>query len=391
MPAVTPIKRVLLSGWEYNRLLQKNPLTSRASALPSSVLWDGAAQFWLFEEALCTAEALENEQAAGESLGWATGQIFQDLKSIGALRPIELAKDMSAEAIGTLKQVHARLRAGNGTPDRVRGLLRAGDGAGLEGLKQQLLQPVLEDQGCLLDGDPHGLFTWFGGPPTSDTASADGLKRSLEMLVKPVRSSRRRNGLRLCRPFGEGLSAEVVAKWRLAQRAETEMIPELLAGEGPFAGRRGYLAYFEALQQYRLAYEPIEQAVAEDWRRTRPILEALRQRAEKHLWPQLHGEWLPRLQAQDPEFIEEFPRLLRRGILFSPVAELLNVDTQVVVAVAGGGALGVAHLSGLDGETGGSIATVLGGAALAAHKKARSDFGPLALFYQRARRLMRTA
>lgn len=390
MSEAKTINRLFLSGWEYNRLLQQNPLTSRVSALPSSVLWNGAAQFWLFEEAVCTVEALENEQAAGEALGWATARIYDDLKTMGALRTIDLGRDLSPGAADELVTVHRRLRAGDGDPSRVRKLLRDGDGAALEGLKQQLLQPVVEDQGCVLDGDPNGLLTWFAGTATRQ-ARADVVRRSLESLVRPLQASKRNLGLQLCRPLGQGLPAEAVENWRQAQHVEREMISEFLAGEGPFSGPRGHVAYFDAMSPYRSAYEPIEGAVEEDWRRNRPILEALRDRARKHLWPQLHEEWIPQLKAQDPQFIEEFPKLLRRAILLSPVAELLNLDTHVVMAITTGSALGIAHVSGVDSETTGAIAAVTGAAAVAAHNRVQSRIGPLALFYQRARTVTRLA
>ena len=73
------INSVYLSGWEYNRLLQSEPWQPRNSALPGEVLWNGSAQFWLFENIYCTKEALDNENVAGQELNWATGKIFTEL------------------------------------------------------------------------------------------------------------------------------------------------------------------------------------------------------------------------------------------------------------------------------------------------------------------------
>ena len=40
---VKSYSNIYLSGWEYNRLLSKDPTEPRISALPAEILWNGAA------------------------------------------------------------------------------------------------------------------------------------------------------------------------------------------------------------------------------------------------------------------------------------------------------------------------------------------------------------
>src|SRR4051812_4585765 len=88
-PMTQSISSAYLSGWEYNRLLQDDPVQPRISALPAASLWQGAHQFWLFETVLCTAESIENECAAADSLGWATGTIIRDLVAKGFVTSVD--------------------------------------------------------------------------------------------------------------------------------------------------------------------------------------------------------------------------------------------------------------------------------------------------------------
>jgi hypothetical protein len=88
---------VFLSGWEYNRLLSDDPLVAKTSGLPAQVLWDGSAQFWLFERVLCSRESLEGDIAATQALGWTTGFIFDDLRRRGFLEPIDLSSIASSD------------------------------------------------------------------------------------------------------------------------------------------------------------------------------------------------------------------------------------------------------------------------------------------------------
>jgi len=70
---------IYLSGWEYNRLLQRDPIARRNSALPAEIPWNGAAPLWLFRNVFCTQEGIDNEWRAYELLGWPTGRIFTEL------------------------------------------------------------------------------------------------------------------------------------------------------------------------------------------------------------------------------------------------------------------------------------------------------------------------
>ena len=71
-----PNNSIFLSGWEYNRLLYDDPLASRNSGIPAQVLWNGCAQFWLFEKVYVTEEAYSGDVAAEDELGWSSGYIF---------------------------------------------------------------------------------------------------------------------------------------------------------------------------------------------------------------------------------------------------------------------------------------------------------------------------
>lgn len=87
------LKAIYLSGWEYNRILRESPLEPVASGLPAQVLWDGAAQLWMYETAYCTKEALLGDLAAYEEVGWTTGRIFEDLRRRGFLTPLDWAEE----------------------------------------------------------------------------------------------------------------------------------------------------------------------------------------------------------------------------------------------------------------------------------------------------------
>src|SRR5688500_9699409 len=80
---------IYVSGWEYNRVLADHVLTSKASGLPAQLLWDGAAQFWMFEHVYCTKESLDGDIAAAVDLDWTTGFIFENLQTRGFLKPVE--------------------------------------------------------------------------------------------------------------------------------------------------------------------------------------------------------------------------------------------------------------------------------------------------------------
>jgi hypothetical protein len=59
----------------------------------------------------------------------------------------------------------------------------------------------------------------------------------------------------------------------------------------------------------------------------------MREIAAKHLWPDLHGDWLPRLQ-EDPSFIDDFKRLLRVALLTSKLDEYESWTDWSISAIA---------------------------------------------------------
>ena len=203
----------------------------------------------------------------------------------------------------------------------------------------------------------------------------------------------------MCQWPGTGVSdADKKRQEQVIKEVETPMIPDLLAGENDFAGERGYVPYLQALEPYVDSYRPINKQLAADWKENRTSLLLLRDLAEKHLWPQLHGEWLPRLVDEGPKFAEEFTKLINNARLLSPFAKLLNLPTDQVIALAGGiGSVGglsfgailsaIADVSSLGWSAAG--AGVSSFATYIAVEKAKEKYGQLALFFQRARRIAR--
>lgn len=98
---------IYLSGWEYNRLLQRDPITRRNSALPAEILWNGAAPLWLFRKVFCTQEAVDNEWRAYELLGWPTGRIFTELCNREIITPLDWT-DLSRATQALVRQKHVR-------------------------------------------------------------------------------------------------------------------------------------------------------------------------------------------------------------------------------------------------------------------------------------------
>src|SRR5689334_5038044 len=90
---------IFLSGWEYNRLLDDNPLKPQSSGLPAEILWQGSSQFWLFEKVYCTKEALEGEDAGWEELSWSTGYIFRDLERRGFIEAVDISSRAAGDPV----------------------------------------------------------------------------------------------------------------------------------------------------------------------------------------------------------------------------------------------------------------------------------------------------
>jgi hypothetical protein len=117
------------------------------------------------------------------------------------------------------------------------------------------------------------------------------------------------------------------------------MIPDLLAGEGEYSGARGYVPYISALKKERSAFEPVNQKMRDAWRASRDEIMGLRETAHDHLWPHLHRDWLPRIQAGDKEFVnDELPRAIALALKLRPFARYLE-SSKVAPAIMGGIAL----------------------------------------------------
>lgn len=403
------INSVYLSGWEYNRLLQPDPTTPRNSALPAEILWNGAAYLWLFEHVYCSIDSLRNEYTASEILGWTTGSIFQELENRDVVVPIDWTKDLNDTTRKLVKQAHEALGA-RYSADTIRRLIQEQNVIELERVKIELIQPIAENKRFVVGVSPNSLSSGNWRPSsdedaTEELASRPEIQRFLADLARPVlqrsgRSSKRlAAGLLLCQRPGTGVNAEAVQRQSMVQReVEGPMIPSLLAGDGNFAGANGYEPYLDALRGHREAYEPINSQLRNDWKRNKWKLERLRQEASKHLWPQLHGEWLPRLVAE-PSFAEELPRLLRRSIRRSVFGEFLSMPSSFVFGItaptAGVLARVLAELANMPGRPADFISLVgtgLGAAAVASAKvsydKKSAERDPLALFYQRAKKIV---
>ena len=381
-----------LSGWEYNRILQVDPLVPRNSALPTEVLWNGAAPFWLFRTVYCTQEALANEQAGHDILGWTSGEIFDELVRRGYLEPLDWTTLKGSTKRGL---VEARRAILNDTDEAtIRTSIRTGDTAGLECAKLRLLQPIAEEKSCFLGVSPNSLRHWIkNGPPDSLGFGPAALYEYVSALAAPLTPSASSKGLTVCRPPGASVSEGARKRQEEVQApVEAPMIPDLLAGDGDFGGVAGYIPYLLELEKHRASYEPINHQLSVDWQANRDRLFRLRDLAEKHLWPRLHGDWLPRL-LHEPQFRQDFPGLLAKALRSSRFVGLLDMPTSYVVAISGVVSSQVvrvlARLVGLgdvDPGVTALVATAAGAAAGIPH--ARNDATrQLALFYQKGRKV----
>lgn len=381
---------VFLSGWEYNRLLQEDPFLPRNSALPGELLWHGAAHFWLFEKVYCTTDALDNERSAGDRLGWTTGKIFAELAT-GPDRfiyPIDL-RDLDTSARDRISQIHTTLRA---DPEiDVRAWLQSpGDDLALDGVKTALLQPVLDATGSVLGASPITLKHWQPTRTPGPTAPAE--LAFLTKLSKPI--AQQKNGLKLLSRPGQGLDArDAEIERHVRATIEAPHIPDLLAGDGKFAGPHGYAAYHAILEDHKGAYAASDEIMAAEWKTSKARLLKLRELAATYLWPQLHGQWLPELRRNPAEFLPEFDRILKEALRGPHLAPLLNLQTELAVTFFGSAFAYIADLVRASGGSSSSPASLLAlGAAvsLALHAPLRDEskqIGPLAMFYQKARRL----
>jgi hypothetical protein len=405
-----PISNVYLSGWEYNRLLQEEPADPRNSAMPASVLWNGAHQLWMFDHIYVTKEAFENEVASFKLLGWAGGKILQQLREYGVLKLADWT-DLPSGASQALQDVHCKLRSEIRLSDLdVFRLIEQGDVAALELLKAQLIAPVAASYGCITSGPPTAFNAWLAGvsrpTPVLPSASTDGdfdYQAQVELLqrqlLRPLVA-----GTRLCFPPGTGLHPNIMRRQKEIQRKyESPMIPELLAGTGAYAGPTGFEPYLRSLEPYKAAYEPVNAQLLKNWDDNWEKLLELRKIAEQHLWPGLHNEWLPEIRKGTKA--SEFTPLIKRATNHPDVRPLLDgkaaklaMGTIEVAAEAGviAGSVALAKHAGVPPSDTfpPAVAAVVAG-KLVAHAKAGSEerrnkrraTETLSLFYQEAESL----
>jgi hypothetical protein len=379
---------VYLSGWEANRLISDDPIAApRISALPANVLWNGAHQLWMFQTVYCTKESLENEYAAADMLGWASGRIFRRLEAAGVVRAVDWQTEPE-DVQRAVTASHAELRQ-TYAPEDVLTLVRSGDAARLEEIKGSLMEPILRQHNCVQSGAANSLANWIPASPSAQDADRHGSAEQVTTLIAaPLVPD-----LQVCRPPGSCVSEEERAgQRRIEQDIERPMIPDLLSGEGPFSGPKGFEPYLEALMPYRKHYQPVNDQLFTDWTTNETALLHLRDKAEKHLWPMLHGEWLPAVY-EDPSFVAEFPRLVRRAMQMRPLVELLeNRSTRLLLGAlptfaTWAGLQLAGHAAGLSETIASELATVVTAAGAGAVATRKHPALKLALFYQDARRL----
>jgi hypothetical protein len=117
---------------------------------------------------------------------------------------------------------------------------------------------------------------------------------------------------------------EAIAHKKAEDEIEQPQIRYFMAGE------LGQEEYTNALVKYSDAYRPINQQLLEDWKKSRPKLNRLRDLAEKHIWPDFHSEWLPRFM-QEKDFNIEFKKLLRDALIRAKMGSFFDRPIQLAI------------------------------------------------------------
>lgn len=396
---------IYLSGWEYNRLLQDDPLEPRNSSLPGDIFWNGGAQLWMFENVYCTKESLDEEKRCAEVQGWTTAKIFQELEEKeGILKSVDW-KDLRESTKVLLQQRHAKLRSEK-SEEFIRSLIGDKQTSDLELLKLDLLEPIMQEKNCLPSSSPNSLRVWKR--PAIETTTKNVLmrkilrvKKLLADLAAPIDPQQQYIGLRLCNPPGTGVLAEDRARQqKLMYEVEEPIIAKVLAADEPYAGESGHRHYMSLLTEgnRREIYAPIDRQLALDWGQNRSALLRLRDAAKAHLWKNLHDDWLPHLMDKDKgeKFEKKFYRLIKRAARYSPIANYLNVFTTISFNV--GGLVGIETflllkgLSNFSDTTISASATGIGilsgyTARFAMESEYTKNILQLATFYQNAKRI----
>jgi hypothetical protein len=332
----------------------------------------------MFETIYCAEESFANELEATDRLGWVAGDILRDLShpDVDAVRtinwatqPLEMKDLLKRSREATLEAV---------SEIEIRKAIRSNDSAKLEIAKAGILRPILDKYGCFESGAPNSLNTWIAGAGQPQT----DVQLQLDKLVYPIVA-----GLPVCRPPGSAVSqAARDRQAHVQQTIETPMIFDLVAGDGEYSGDRGFEPYVRRLEPFKDAYEPTNDQLRNDWRDNRENLLRLRDAARKHLWPDLHGYWLPRLAKDtDTKAKRDFERWIKGALLLAPIARYLtNPPTRIVVgSLSVLGVNAALHAAGvpLYELVGGDAAAIAGRSILS---RRGNRIGELALFYQAA-------
>ncbi|MBF6240497.1 hypothetical protein IU474_25975 [Nocardia otitidiscaviarum] len=388
------INGIYLPGWEFNRLLGETPIEARISALPGAFLWNGAAQFWMFEKVYCTKESYENEAYSAQELNWATGRIFTELSASSPTRDPILHtvdwNDLDDPTKDMLRQVHGKYKydiGAGGSGHKVRRWINEYDDSALQLATSELLKPVASSMGSLVAGSMGGLRQWIStmaiGGQLSSSERDERIQALLRHLSRPIDRKVEANGMRLLAPPSEWRAEALRRQDDARKRVETPYIRDLQAGEGEFSGPRGYEPYIRRVGTERLAYREINDALWKNWEENKSSLLRLRYVASRHLWPDLHGQWLPALVNEEPDAVKDFSRWMSRGLKGRHIAPLLNMSTKQIFAVSAAsvGVAGVSDSLPIDLTAIGAL-----GASLAVlwERRLAPQSGALAVFYQQA-------
>ncbi|MDO8543556.1 MAG: hypothetical protein Q7S40_24205 [Opitutaceae bacterium] len=367
---------IYITGWEYNRLLGDDPTKPVQSGLPAAVLYRGSSQFWLFRKVYCTKESLESELQSAEALGWAQGKIFRDLKNDGFLHPYSWSdfKNTPGTHYPEFTETSSRLKA-EFPRKRLQEFLDNGEADQLENIKLRLIGPLCDHLNCVADVTPDAIVHWKskGKPPATPSLVSD----TLGLIAAPIMKDRAeiKFDMTICqRPGSRATPQELTAQMNVVQDIELPRIPTLLLGDITMED------YLDALYPHAAVYRPISSQMLEDWENSRKRLNRLRELAEKHVWPDLHGEWLPRLE-EDPAFYGEIGKLIRKATLRAKMGPLL--DQSMRFAIIGAGAVVGLAANAVSGPLAGVILGALTKESLSEkHKETLKRSDKLTLFYQ---------
>lgn len=378
---------IFLSGWEYNKLISDDPMKPIQSGLPAQVLWDGAAQFWLFEKVFCSKESLDGDIAAANDLGWSTGYIFEDLMKRGFLEPKKWSDFPKLET--EINEIWLNLKKDYNQKLLLR-LLNEGRDDILEDIKLLLLKPILKELNCLNNISPNSIRHWIKS--NQNIKAVNAITKGISAIAEPLTKQcmRIRSGFKLCRPPGTGVTIDEITKQhKVEQQIQKPMIPDLLLGLLP------QKEYHDALLSTASVYKPINDQLLNDYKKHIDRLERLRDIAKENLWKELHGNWLPRLE-EEPSFLKEFQKLIRNALnrtRFDPYLESITdvaiITTSVGLGVASGT---IAQSIGAEPVVTGTVGTAIGASVKSVldgiHKRRRKISDTLTVFYQKARQII---